>query len=332
MIKFRFWHIAIWLAVFIINLALMTRGEFIKGAPYEFLFVVIYALVFYINILVLFPAYYESKKPSYWISGVILMSAALLCVEVISEAIWGSHHHRRGDWMETILTFRQALWILLVFIIGTLLSIQDLLTRQIINREKLIEEKLQTELQLLKAQINPHFLFNALNNIYSLTYMKSDKAPESVLKLSEMLRYITDECSKDRVSLEDEILYIRNYIDFNRMKYPGDRKVGFQHPDAAPGVLIAPMLFIPFIENCFKYSRIEEDSSGFIEILIAEAEGRISFTARNSVFSGRRILEGSGKGIDNVKQRLGIIYPGKHMLTITPGEESFSVNLQIETK
>jgi LytS/YehU family sensor histidine kinase len=106
------------------------------------------------------------------------------------------------------MTFRHALWLFLVFMIGTVYSIQEMLNKNILHQEKIMEEKLKTELQLLKAQINPHFLFNALNNIYSLTYMRSEKAPESVLKLSDMLRYVLDDCSNDSVALSLSLIHI----------------------------------------------------------------------------------------------------------------------------
>jgi LytS/YehU family sensor histidine kinase len=183
------------------------------------------------------------------------------------------------------------------------------------------EEKLQTELQLLKAQINPHFLFNALNNIYSLTYMKSEKAPDSVLKLSEMLRYVLEDCSQEMVPLRQEIMYIKNFLDFYRMKNPGKRTIEFVHEIDNAEIHIAPMLFIPFIENSFKYSRIEEDKNGFVRIQLQVSQGKLTFDIRNSVFVGRPILPGSGRGIANVRQRLEIIYPEKHVLTLVDGGE-----------
>lgn len=193
-----------------------------------------------------------------------------------------------------------------------------------------MEEKLQTELQLLKAQINPHFLFNALNNVYSLTYMKSDKAPDSVLKLSDMLRYVIEDCSHEKVVLRNEISYMENLIDFYKMKSPGKRKVDFTRKVDNMDVHIAPMLFIPFIENSFKYSRIEEDKAGFISIFLQEASGKLHFTIRNSIFQERTILNGSGKGIDNVKQRLDIIYPQKYELKTGEKDNTYMVDLEID--
>jgi len=202
---------------------------------------------------------------------------------------------------------------------------------QQIRRNKIIsEEKLQTELQLLKSQINPHFLFNALNNVYSLAYTRSPKAPESILRLSDMLRYVIEECSREFVSISSEIAYMENLMDFYKMKSPGKRKIKFVHDVDNPSIPIAPLLFIPFIENAFKYSRIEEDPAGHIHVSLEEKNKKLVFNIQNSVFSERTILKGSGQGIANVRQRLEIIYPGRHTLKIEQDELNYTVELKIE--
>jgi LytS/YehU family sensor histidine kinase len=239
---------------------------------------------------------------------------------------------RRGRHVEMIaifIGFKQLLWMVLVFLTGTIYSVQNRLNQQMIRHKQLMEEKLQTELQLLKAQINPHFLFNALNNIYSLTYMQSEKAPESVLKLSEMLRYVIEDCGNEKVPLKNETAYIQSFIDFYKMKNPGERDIVFTYEIENQEIRIAPMLFIPFIENSFKYSRIEEDTKGYIHIHLIEKEGNLTFAVKNTLFTDRTILPGSGKGIANVKQRLEIIYPNQYKLNIDHKRNEFSVVLNI---
>jgi LytS/YehU family sensor histidine kinase len=287
-------------------------------------------MAFYANILWLFPLKYEKDKIRYWIYGVILMGIILAFIEIGSEIVFGSRRHHHQNWLEVLMMFRHALWLFLIFMTGTVYSIQEMLNKNILHQEKMMEEKLKTELQLLKAQINPHFLFNALNNIYSLTYMKSEKAPESVLKLSEMLRYVLDDCSNDSVPLSGEITYISNFIEFYKMKIPGERNIRFEHFADKPEIPIAPMVFIPFVENCFKYSRLEEDKQGHIKISLTESSGNILFEAVNSTFKGRPINEGSGKGISNVRQRLEIIYQGKYELNTFESDDEFKVKLNLD--
>ncbi len=171
-------QVIFWVTILVINLAFMAGRDPVAGIL-ELLCVVLYATVFYTNILWLFPRYYESNRIRYIFYAFILVALVLFVISSMSDLLYGERggrderHHGYYNWLEIIMTFRHVLWLLLVFLAGTVYSIQKMLTRQTAHHKKVMEEKLQTELQLLKAQINPHFLFNALNNIYSLTYMKS---------------------------------------------------------------------------------------------------------------------------------------------------------------
>jgi len=200
-----------------------------------------------------------------------------------------------------------------------------------IREKQLREEKLNTELKLLKAQINPHFIFNALNNIYSLTYMKSENAPVSVLKLSEMLRYVFYDCSNDKVSLTSEINYIENFIAFQQMKSKYTQNISMQIDIKMGNQQIAPMLYIPFIENAFKYSQIEEIEDAYVNILIKEESNNLIFIIKNSIPEQNKSSSGSGTGIKNVKHRLNLIYPENHILNIKEHNNEYSVELVIKT-
>jgi len=145
-----------------------------------------------------------------------------------------------------------------------------------------------------------------------------------------MLRYVIEDCSSEQVPLKKEIDYIDSFLDFYKMKIPGERNILFTKEIGNPEIRIAPMLFIPFVENSFKYSRIEEDKDGFINLSMIEKDGKLTFQIVNSIFMARTILSGSGKGIPNVKQRLGIIYPNNYRLLIEPKQNEFSVTLNID--
>jgi two-component system LytT family sensor kinase len=324
-------QIVFWIALLGINLALWYRFEDIEEEWVdEVINFLSYGCVFYVNILVLFPKYYDTKRGIYLLSSLLLIIAVSFIFSLINRFVFqyiGNHHVHKLRISEL---FTESFWLILVYLIGTVYSIQDKLNQQITHNKKITEEKLQTKLQLLKNQINPHFLFNALNNVYSLSYMKSEKAPESILKLSEMLRYVIEDCNREYVTLNNEITYILNYIEFYRMKSPGKRNIKFANEVENQNLHIAPMLFIPFIENCFKYSRIEEDKTGFVEIILDEKAGQLFFSCKNSIFAKRNILQGSGQGISNVKQRLEIIYPDKHSLVIQSDDQSYYMELKID--
>ena len=217
------------------------------------------------------------------------------------------------------------------FISITLLLATEL-KRKAENEKLLKEEKLGTEIKLLKAQINPHFIFNALNNIYSLTYTKSEMAPESVLKLSEMLRYVFYDCSNDHVKLGAEIEYVSNFIAFQQMKSEHEQTIKFSYESANKDIDVAPMLFISFIENSFKYSKIEEYSDAYVKIDLNSDNKYLKFEIENSIPAQGKSLAGNGLGINNVRQRLDLLYPNKYDLNIIENETTYSVNLKIEMK
>jgi two-component system, LytTR family, sensor kinase len=323
-------QVVFWIALLGLNLALRYRfGGFEEGWLDEVINLVSYGLVFYFNILFLFPRFYDNKRGMYILLSIILIVIVSITVSLINGTVLHYFKIRHDDRHRNVDMFTQSIWLILVFLIGTVYSIQDRLNQQITHNKIITEEKLQTKLQLLKNQINPHFLFNALNNVYSLSYMKSEKAPESILKLSEMLRYVIEDCSQEFVTLNSEVAYILNYIEFYKMKSPGKRNISFSNEISNTNLHIAPMLFIPFIENSFKYSRIEEDKAGFVEIVLNEKDGELFFSCKNSIFAKRSILQGSGQGISNVRQRLEIIYPEKHSLIVQSDDQSYYTELKI---
>lgn len=203
-----------------------------------------------------------------------------------------------------------------------------------LKREKeaadLKSENLNSELKFLKSQINPHFLFNALNNIYALAVMRSDKTPENILKLSDMLRYIIYDCNADLVPLQKELSYIKNYIDLQKLKDDQITAIEVDFESVDPNCMIAPMIFIPFIENSFKHSRIEDVKNGWIKLKIYNDEDRLYFIARNSISKDAYSKDAvGGVGLDNVKRRLELIYKNHHDLKIEESEEEFSVTLSL---
>lgn len=203
------------------------------------------------------------------------------------------------------------------------------LTLKISNRWKRAEqEKLNAELSYLKAQINPHFLFNTLNSIYSLAIQKSDLTPSAVVKLSSMMRYVVSESNRDFVLLDKELSYIRNYVELQQLRFGEAVQLLFFVHGNAGNSKIAPLILIAFVENAFKHGINAEESSCIrISIDIDHHELRLE-VFNNKVFV-RREEEKSGLGIENTRGRLQLLYPNRHSLVITDTEESFSVLLTI---
>jgi LytS/YehU family sensor histidine kinase len=197
------------------------------------------------------------------------------------------------------------------------------------TKEKIEHEKLNTELSFLKSQVNPHFFFNTLNNIYSLAVVQSFKTAPAVLKLSSIMRYILTETQTDKVPLENEIDFITNYIDLQLVRLTDKVKVTFTVEGNIFNKDIAPLLFIPFVENAFKYGISTKDNSE-ITIHLSAADGKVELDVTNTIVHKENNMDTTGIGINNVKRRLILSYPNKHSLTVLESNNTFKVHLAID--
>lgn len=202
--------------------------------------------------------------------------------------------------------------------------------------ERLIRDKEQKENELrhLKAQLNPHFLFNTLNNLYGLSVTGSQKLPDLMLKLSDLMRYSLYDTGQHYVALQKEIDYIANYVELERIRLSDNPDIKLKIDGDMTEQYIAPLLMIVFIENAFKHFTAAGGKAAFIHILLTANSGKVHLNVKNSVDpaftpapSNRRK---GGLGLDNARQRLGLIYPGQHWLTINKNPDSFETDLIIE--
>jgi LytS/YehU family sensor histidine kinase len=196
--------------------------------------------------------------------------------------------------------------------------------------EMLIRENKLAELQLLKAQIHPHFLFNTLNNIYSFTLTGSPKAKGLVDKLSGMITYITTEGEKSFVPVEKEIQLINDYVGLEKVRY-GDRlQIQIEIQGDYKNKMIAPLLMIPFVENCFKHGASVMRGQQWIRLSIDIKEEQLNFNLSNSKPPQTLgIINKKGIGLANVQKRLQLLYPGRHFLKIESTSDTYTVYLQV---
>jgi hypothetical protein len=236
----------------------------------------------------------------------------------------GSGHHPPGGFFGFGNSFNLFMF-LIVYVSSFALCLYD-------QWQSAKEQMLTTQISFLKAQINPHFLFNTLNSIYSLTLAKSDNAPDAVIKLSGMMRYSVSEATQTYVSLAKEIDYISNYIDLQKLRLADKIRVSYVVSGDAAGKQIAPFLLIPFVENAFKYGvNAEENSDIRIRIEITDS-GLQMLVSNNKVYMRPDIDKGTGLGINTTRQRLALMYPGEHVLSVDDGVKDFKVLLQITIK
>lgn len=203
--------------------------------------------------------------------------------------------------------------------------------RGIINQYQLQELKAKTamtELNALKAQINPHFLFNTLNNIYGMNQINPEKGSEMLMELSEVMRYHLEFSKEGEVKLEDEIQLLQSYIKLEQLRLRDTCDVQVDFEEVSESLMISPLLFIPFVENAFKHGT-HPTQECFVHIRLQTTPELLLFTTKNSIIANRKVVK-TNVGLQNTKRRLELIFPEKHQLTITQNENTHHVELKIE--
>ena len=232
------------------------------------------------------------------------------------------------------VVFRESflnIFIWVVFAVAVQQLIEKIGFRQRID---IIErQKVRHELDFLKAQFNPHFLFNSINSIYGHIDRRNGKAREMLLSFSEMLRYQLYECNVDKIAIERELQYIRHYVALQQVRKEENLRVRLDIPENIGGFTIAPLLLITFVENAFKYVGADEDSENEVLLSFRKNRDELIFRAYNT--KEGTVPAGRGKGgigIANARRRLDLQYPGRHRLTITDGDRSYEVVLNLNIK
>lgn len=192
---------------------------------------------------------------------------------------------------------------------------------------QLEKEKVVAELQFLKNQTNPHFLFNTLNNLYALARKQSEKTPEAILQLSRFMRFVLYDTNKPTIPLAEEIQMIGNYISLEKLRFGERVKVAFETPDHLEGYRISPLILLPLVENAFKHGASEMEDSGFINIRLGLENGLLQLSVENSMNARSKDKE-AGIGLTNLKRQLDLQYPG-HELSSTSTGATYTANLTL---
>lgn len=339
-------HIFIWVIFFTINATqLYFRFGFIPNDFYIRTLVLV--AIFYVNYSLLVPKLLLNKK----IEVYLIISASIIALyllilnqfiphtkppflEVLQQLqkteLSTGFQFRKNNGMEVKRTLSSFSLILLFFALST--SIRLVAGWYKTEKQKTLVEaqKINSELSFLKAQLNPHFLFNCLNSIYSLAHKKSDNTPVSIITLSELMRYMIYEASEDLVPLSKEIDYIQNYISLQLLRLKDSSGVRTNiHGDL--NHKIEPLLLISFIENAFKYGTDYMGKTN-IKIRISVEKEQLNLYVFNTASNQSIKNENSGVGLENIKNRLHLLYPKTHTLTIKNDKKSYEVNLSIQLK
>ena len=216
--------------------------------------------------------------------------------------------------------------LIFLFLSAVLKFTVDWFLNERIQRD-LENQRLSAELSFLKSQINPHFLFNSLNSIYSLAYQRSETTPEAILKLSEIMRYMLYECNDNKVDLAKELQYLQNYIDLQKIRFSNKAFIDFKVAGEVEYQQIVPLLLIAFIENAFKHG-VANNPLTPIRLLIDLEELHLHFYMQNKKHNNNRDASG-GIGLSNVKRRLDLLYKGKYNLDIRDEADTYTVELSL---
>ena len=331
------YHYLLWAAV-TISLAVDSLWMFDKQplvyAAYVPCKLLIQAAIVYFNLNFLIPKFFYPKKTRwlYWILVTFLLAFTGL-LNFLQEYLAWKHFNVTGpdNLLKMYLLNCQMPFRFLVF--SALLKATVDYYKQNEYLKQVEFKKATAELNFLKAQVNPHFLFNTLNNLYALILEKSDKSAESVLMLADIMKYLLAEGKEDRVLLQKEIELLKNYTALERLRKPG-AEITFTVSGEPENHFITPLLLLPFVENAFKYGLNTVSKNGFVRIAIACNEKEVQLVVENNVppAINSEAVHSMGIGIENVKQRLDLLHKGKYKLTIMDATASFTVTLQLHTK
>jgi two-component system LytT family sensor kinase len=354
-----FTHIIVWLLFFTLILSVTTS---MGGTTFarqltslnSYIFCFVYLFIFYCNSEVLFPRLYLQKKYVLYFSIIGALFVAvyfftpfdnLLSHTNITE--FRPHHPPPPDGIRQPPMHlppgerpgRRGLFIdissLIIFLLVWLASVALQILKEWRNSQQraIIAEsdKKTAELAFLKAHINPHFLFNTLNNIYSLAIMKHEQTAVSILKLSNIMRYVTESVATDFIALESEVECIVDYVDLQKLRLNKKVYLDFSITGNTEDRVIAPLILMTFIENIFKYGISNHLQSTIIIKLFIE-ESTITFYCQNKIFNPDFVYDREGLGITNTKRRLEFLYPGKHSLNIDTGKGLYTVQLTLHTE
>lgn len=292
-------------------------------------------LVVIANGAFLLPKLYFRNRVAYLVAGLALVLCLSIALHYAYPLLSGFNGRGGGRFRNSagVAALRYLLPLGLAFLGSALFEVTRFANQQQQRALEATSEKLVTELKLLKSQINPHFLFNSLNNIYTLTLLQDEKAPESLLKLSNMLRYMLYEAEAETVPLIKEIDYLRNYVDLMQLKDSSGLNVQLSLDGSRPNLPVAPLLFITFVENAFKHGRIEDLRTGFIRIeLVTSDPGTVDFTVSNNLPETLATKDSvGGIGLDNLRKRLELLYPNRHEFYAGSEGDIFTAHLKIHS-
>jgi sensor histidine kinase YesM len=332
--KYKFDHIIFWAAT--VGFHMFTKINLVERAGFgQFALEVIIrngllCMMIYVNLFVLMPKYAQQKKILGYIS--FLCATIWLYVmlknahDVYLNAYVLGDESKSSFFYNTFYNLSIALFYL-AFSVALHLSKAWYFQRELIRKMEV--EKLTSELEYLKAQINPHFVFNSINTIYFQIDKQNIHARDSLSAFSEMLRYQLYECNGNEIAIEKEITYLKNYVELQRMRRDENYNISFVADENLKGFSISPLLLIPFVENAFKHVS-HYPRKNQVRIAIGKHKNNFEFSVFNTKETKSMANGYTGIGLKNAKRRLELLYKDRHKLVIDNGDDCYEVNLSLK--
>ncbi|MDB5005954.1 MAG: Histidine kinase [Mucilaginibacter sp.] len=328
-----FWHAFFWIVMISFFVFIFHSKTKLSNNDLFVIFVV-YGIInislFYLNYLVFIPQFLDKKRYGFYAvsiaAAVVLYGFGKYGVALIFKQYILMHTKAEATGFGSYFLSTVFTSLTFLFLSAVLKFTVDWFLNERIQRD-LENQRLSAELSFLKSQINPHFLFNSLNSIYSLAYQRSETTPEAILKLSEIMRYMLYECNDNKVDLVKELQYLHNYIDLQKIRFGSKAFIDFKVDGKIENQQIVPLLLIAFIENAFKHG-VANNALTPIRLLIDVDEAHLHFYIQNKKHTNNRDAAG-GIGLNNVKRRLDLLYPGKYNLEIHDEPDTYTVELSL---
>lgn len=335
-------HILFWIVYVMVYTGVHTGDDDImEYFVYELQRLPATMLVAYVNMYVLYPRFFAKRKYAvYSATAIVLLFGCSTMSRAFTEKLIEPVFFSGSTYPEPVfvwyMLFKGMVWFLSPVLLLTLIvKILQQWFKQEQRQQQMEKEQLSAELNFLKAQVHPHFLFNTLNNLYSLTLQASPTAPAVVLKLSELMSYMLYDSRSNLISLQKEIQHIKNYIELEKLRYNNRLDVSLNVSGETRQVSIAPLLLIPFVENAFKHGVSNETDNVWVTIDIKAKAGWLSVKVENSHTDPLPVANSSqeknGIGLQNVTRRLQLMYMHAHELMVSKEPGRYIVDLKIKT-
>lgn len=329
-------HVSFWFVYLSFNL--YQASVFQRGRGYDWermltslsLQLIFTMLIAYLNYFFTWPRFLKSKNLWRYLLEFSVPFAALLTVRVFLQRYLVDGYTHRVEFFYSSFFIVQivAITLFIVLFVGMLRFAVDWFELEA-KRKEIENEKLISELNFLKAQINPHFLFNTLNNLYYLAYTKSENTTEVIAKLSQMMRYMIYDSNHPKVLLSKELEYMQNYVSLERLRLNNQIPITFEVTGDVENRWIAPLIFITFLENAFKHGVSNNNPKAWVKVSIQMKDKECIYTVENSKPEKPDTNEKSGIGLQNVKRRLELSYPNQYKLTTEDKKDVYYVQLTL---